>query len=893
MIAEKNSLIIKAFIPILTVLIIIPSITFLITSKIISLVKEENIKLFNERHSFEIKKILDKALTEVVTSQMLKQDIPILMTIKQNDVIEDINSYLQLNNLEGVILVRDHGIEKIVYSKLTLLEIDKIRDFTYRESHKILNNDIALTSILFPAWNWSIITVSRLEGLSETQRYVDYIIPVNLFGAFISLLLLWIIFNKQIIKNFRYIISSINQGNRIKDTNIIELDVLIDTINKSFDSLTKKNQHLQLLHDTLIKIQQCESKTDLLEHIVNISNELFDTEVAAITKENKNGEITLYLVGNRGLSTDTIKDFIEYLKEEMPLCSIALCLNSKEEIMQMIDNQDIIRDINNLYAQPINLKDTNENMVFYLFNKQNGFTNYDISLINIFISDLILLLNRLENLRNLRKFQRVIDSSFDNIIMTNSKGEIIYVNEAFEKITDYKKEEVIGKRPNILKSNHQNKEFYKDMWEKITSGQIWKGELINRKKNGELYHESAVIFPISFEGEINFVGIKRDITQEKKLYEQLMRAQKMEAIGTLAGGIAHDFNNILTAILGYSELMLNTTTESDKYYKPAKIINESAKKAAELTKKILTITRKEKLEAKAIQINDIIRDVLEIISHSFPKNIEIVTNLYDAMPQTNADPTQIHQVILNLCVNARDAMPDGGTLTIATSLVGTSNGSASDLVDLKGEFIKISVSDTGVGIDAETQQRVFDPFFTTKEKSKGTGLGLYIVHSIVTNHNGYINLYSEPHKGTRFNIYLPLTKLTDKDTNIECVIFKGAGVILLIDDEEDVRSVCKDILNALGYDVITATDGKDGIQKYIENKEKITAVILDMIMPRMGGNEVYKTLKDLNPHVKVIISSGFSQEGYAGIDKLIKDGALGFIQKPFTLNTLKAVLRQF
>jgi PAS domain S-box-containing protein len=355
---------------------------------------------------------------------------------------------------------------------------------------------------------------------------------------------------------------------------------------------------------------------------------------------------------------------------------------------------------------------------------------------------------------------------------------------------------------------------------------------------------------------VGFDGYIIDITEKKLLEERLVRAQKMEAIGTLAGGMAHDYNNLLTAILGYSSMLIRKLQAHEPFYKPVSIIHEAAQRGAALGKKILAITRNDKRELKPVDLNDIVRTSLELLQQSLPKNIEIVTRLADGLPLTKADPSQMQQVIINLAVNARDAMPGGGKLTIETSLMGAS-GAGGPLPDtLPGGMIKLSVADNGAGIDAETQTRIFDPFFTTKEVGKGTGLGLYIVHSIVHNHGGHINLYSEPARGTQFTIYLPVIA-PDASTAIlpEVAEVRGSGTILVIDDEPHVREMCRDMLGALGYTVLLAENGPAGLQIYRAGHRKIDLVILDMVMPKMSGSAVFAALKNIDPAVNVLLYS--------------------------------------
>ena len=387
-----------------------------------------------------------------------------------------------------------------------------------------------------------------------------------------------------------------------------------------------------------------------------------------------------------------------------------------------------------------------------------------------------------------------------------------------------------------------------------------------------------------------FDGYIIDITENKRLEERLIRSQKMEDVGTLAGGMAHDFNNILTAILGYSEIILSMTEEGSQFYKPATIIYEAATRGADFGKKILALTRKEKLEAKSLNINDLVRSSIDLLQRSIHKNIEIVTNLKKGIPNIKADLSQLQQVILNLAVNARDAMPDGGKLTIETSFIG--EGADVNTAREKAEFVKLSISDTGIGMDKLTQGHIFDPFFTTKDVGKGTGLGLYIVHSIVSNHGGYINFYSEPNKGTQFSIYLPVTKAVGPEEAHDAIDLQGSGTILVIDDETFIREMCKDMLERLGYKVISAENGPEGIKIFREMKDEIAVVILDMVMPVMSGNEVFHALKTIKNDVKVLLCSGYSQNGFAGIDELLRNGALGFIQKPFARQTIAVEIKK-
>ena len=748
------------------------------------------------------------------------------------------------------------------------------------------------------------VVLSSLGMQKEMKQLLASIVAAAIGITLLSIAALNALIGRLIIDPVRMIyeyVSRVKEGDSpaagapqaIPETGTRELDAIGTAISEAFKKLHKKTGQYQALHSIAVSIHEHSSIDDILDLIIDKANTMINAEISAIALYDETGNFKKLI--SRGLTVKTS----EKLPKGKGLVSLAKLSLAPVRIDNVMNHPAFSGffpeghpEIKNLLAYPL-FSDKGEPLGVLLFgNKAGGFTEDDESILKAISADAAIALNKTENLTYLRRFRQVIDSAFDVIVITDADGRISYINPAFEAVTEYRPDEVIGEKISILKSTMHDEDFYKKLWDTITSGNVWRGEFVNRKKSGEIYHASAVIFPIYAEGEIHYAAIQRDVTQEKKLYEQLIRSQKMEAIGTLAGGIAHDFNNLLTAILGYSEIMIGMTKEGDPLFKPASIVNNAAQKGAELAKKILTITRKEKMEVKPANINEIIHNSMELLQRSIPKNIEIGLNLKKNVPNIIADPSQIHQVIMNLAVNARDAMPEGGKLIIDTSVVGVENGAAGGVSTDKDGFIKLSVSDTGHGMDTETQSRIFDPFFTTKETGKGTGLGLYIVHSIINNHSGYINIYSELNKGTRFNIYLPITKIIDKEDSSKDEDLTGTGTILVIDDEPDIRELCRDILQPLGYEVVLAKNGSEGLNLFRSMKDVISLAIVDMIMPKMGGGEVFQTLKTIKPEVKVLLCSGYNHEGFAGIDNLIKSGACGFIQKPFTRQSIALAIKK-
>ena len=371
----------------------------------------------------------------------------------------------------------------------------------------------------------------------------------------------------------------------------------------------------------------------------------------------------------------------------------------------------------------------------------------------------------------LRKLSRAIEQSPSVVMITDAQGNIEYVNPRFTGLTGYSADEVMGKNPRILKSGKTSQEEYRRLWETIANGGDWHGELHNKKKNGDLYWESATISPIRDpEGCItHFLAVKEDISNRINLEEQVRQAQKMESIGALAGGIAHDFNNVLAIIQGYTFLLERSATEPEKLPASIEAINKAVQRGSALVRQLLTFARKTDVLYEPIHVNLIVDEMAKMLTATFPESIVISMNRGDQIPPIIADAGQLHQALLNLCLNARDAMQKGGTLTIMTS---ARSGAAlrETFGDVKEEqYVCISVADTGVGMNEATRRRIFEPFFTTKERGKGTGLGLSVVYGVMKGHEGFIDVESTPGKGTTFLLCFPIRK-AEPDTTVARLI---------------------------------------------------------------------------------------------------------------------------
>jgi signal transduction histidine kinase/CheY-like chemotaxis protein len=362
---------------------------------------------------------------------------------------------------------------------------------------------------------------------------------------------------------------------------------------------------------------------------------------------------------------------------------------------------------------------------------------------------------------------------------------------------------------------------------------------------------------------VRMIGITQDVTERRNLEEQLRQAQKMEAIGQLAGGIAHDFNNILTAIYGYCNFLQMKVGKGEPYRTEIDQIFSAAEKAANLTRSLLAFSRKQVMTPKTVNLNDIVMNVGKLLNRIIGEDIRMKTEFMTNPLWTFADTGQIEQVLMNLAANARDAMPDGGVLTIETQ-----QAAIDELFvhthgfGVPGKYALISVSDTGGGMDAETQKRIFEPFYTTKEMGKGTGLGLAIVYGVVKQHDGFITLSSEPDKGSVFRIYLPLTDAetsNDGEEEIEAPAM-GSETVLVAEDDASIREIVESTLRKFGYNVIIAQDGKEAVDKFKENSEKVDIIVIDMIMPKKSGKEALEEIRKIRPGVKILFISGYSPD---------------------------------
>ncbi len=506
---------------------------------------------------------------------------------------------------------------------------------------------------------------------------------------------------------------------------------------------------------------------------------------------------------------------------------------------------------------------------------------------------------RLENMfnelkRSEEKYRSLFEESKDAIFISETNGSITDVNPAGIELLgfDLKDELTTIDLGEVFVDPEERQEFY-DILQRDKF--VKDHELMFKKKSGEqiIVNCTASVVVDESKETPSFLSIIRDITKQKAIQHQLTQAQRMESVGTLAAGIAHDFNNILGIIMGHSTFLGMAATEPEKARKSIDAIQKATARGAALVNQLLTFARKTESVYERVEINDIVDEVTRLLEETLPKTIAVVTDLKPDLPSLHADPTQMQQVLLNLCVNARDAMPIGGSIRISTEILEGSEAALRFPSALAREYILLKITDTGIGMDEDTKRRIFDPFYTTKEVGKGTGLGLALVHSIVTSHNGFIDVATDPGNGTTFSIYLPVHEGGIVKSPTPNLSFEeapgGTGTILLIEDEEMLIDLAKEVLTSKGYNVLTARDGISGIELFTQMQNEISVVISDLGLPKLSGDEVLIRIRSIDPSVKLIAASGYVEPQVKS--KLLEAGVKHFVQKPYLFSEILQTIR--
>lgn len=496
--------------------------------------------------------------------------------------------------------------------------------------------------------------------------------------------------------------------------------------------------------------------------------------------------------------------------------------------------------------------------------------------------------------RSLREMAAIVETSDDAIIGENLEGIITSWNNGAEKMYGYTAAETIGQHATMLAGPDRVQEVASYL-ERAQKGEAFRIDTNRLRKDGRIISVALTISPIKdSEGRVTGLSaIARDVSERKKLEEQLRQSQKMEAIGRLAGGIAHDFNNLLSVIVGYTYVLQSSLPDDNGLRNSAQQVMSAAEKASALTRQLLAFSRRQMLQPEIIDLNEIVTGLQKMLPRLIGEDIDVRTIASSHLKNIKADPSQIEQVIMNLVVNARDAMPDGGKLTVETNDVHFEPSEAAHYGIRSGNYVLLAVSDTGIGMAPEIRAHIFEPFFTTKEPGRGTGLGLATVYGIVSQSNGHIWVYSEPGQGTTFKIYFPATSEAATPSDISHhprLAVTGSETVLLVEDEPNLRSLIQQVLRKQGYEVLVAGTGQEGAAIADHYAGDIELLLTDVVMPQMGGKQLADLLKPQYPDMSIIYMSGYTNNALDHSGSVEMGGS--FLQKPFTPDVLLRKIRE-
>ncbi|MCX6122901.1 MAG: PAS domain S-box protein [Ignavibacteriales bacterium] len=660
--------------------------------------------------------------------------------------------------------------------------------------------------------------------------------------------------------------------------------------------LEAQKQELLALNSFAESVNRAIGVQFLLHNALSEMKRLLEVEYGWIFNVENNQLVLKALRGTEELNVSVVDTSLGIHHEKMNWIHSPRIVKRPKKSDSRKDSPWAYGVIESLTSVPIMMKDQLCGLIVLASRNREAFSNKQIALIMAFANEIGIAMENAMLFERVRKSEeRYIDlfeNSPDMSHIFNKDGIIISCNQTEATRLGYNKEELVGKSILKLYPPEYHKEAQRNIFDIFDRNKEIKGiEEKFTSKNEELIDVSINASIILDEnGQPLVRAVARDITEQKKFEAKIIHAQRIDSIGNLAGGIAHDFNNILTSILGSTSIMKRKMKQDDRWYRFADIIETAARRGASLTRQLLTFARKSNVQFRPIVVNDIIEETLRLFERSTDKTILVEKKLTDEVCIIHGDDGQLQQAFLNLLINARDAMPDGGTITIHSKRKSIEEDTTATPEIRKGLYVAVSITDTGVGMDKKTQQHIFEPFFTTKDIGKGTGLGLSVVYGVVNSHNGFVTVQSELGHGAEFTMYFPIIPAAEnfqqyvRPSKIE----NGTERVLVIDDEKDVADIISGMLDSLGYQVTHVDSGQKAINLY-KKKKRFDVVVLDLNMPKMSGKETFIKLKKIDPNIRVVISTGYG-------DRVI-DASLGkaagdtFLQKPYQIEELSKIMR--
>lgn len=836
----------------------------------------------------DIYTIMDRSLDELLKGGLSGDEKAV--RIKKVLTLSMIEDTMKQSDLKGAVmqngqtaLLSDELSLHILETSIGEIKENVVSSVTYRGSaYYVYLFD-------FEPWKWRVYLIkgeAEYSALINRMRFA-YIITGTLLLA-VSVLFIYYM-GRTIEAPLSRIIDLIKHGKKPDYKGIYEFEFLSDNIGNILESLQYETQKLNSIYHIAIS----KRGKDFFDEMAKAVAGMFDLN-AFIAKVNPGGEtvqiISMYINGK-------LEEKRESALQGTP-CKNVIAQKELVVIESGVSRQypasAVLAEVQaESYACiPVLGRRGDVIGIVNVFGKQRKFADADIQMLQAIAQ---MAAAEFEMLEKTVLLDNILHSSTDTaIVATDLDFRITYYNPAAEKMFGRTAAEATGRKLTEIHplEKADPARFKKDI--EIVKSRGEHQYAYETKKRGETHHFDSRIYGMKDEHNKldGFVLMERDITDYKRLEEQLLHSQKLEAVGLLAGGVAHEFNNILTAIMGYGSLLQPKFKDGDPYKTYVDNIVTSSKKAANLTQGLLAFSRKQIINPKSVNINTIVKKIQELLARVIGEDIELRTILTDMDLMATVDYGQIEQVLMNLATNARDAMPHGGILTIETEQVTLNDEYVNNHLDTnRGRYALISMSDTGVGMDEKTKEHIFEPFFTSKEVGKGTGLGLSIVFGIIKQHNGNIVVYSEPGKGTTFKIYIPLSnelQAAEAQQVVSSPPRGGTETIFLAEDNEQVRNLVKTVLEGAGYEVMYA-DSEDAVRVFEESNGKIQLLLLDVVMPKKSGKEIYDDIRKIRPDIKALFMSGYTAD-IINRSGLLEEG-INFISKPISPDELLRKVR--
>jgi two-component system cell cycle sensor histidine kinase/response regulator CckA len=688
------------------------------------------------------------------------------------------------------------------------------------------------------------------------------------------------------------------------------LDVALMPVHELRAELARFEERVISQRDALIKLTGCQladcaGLPASLESILEVSATTLDVARASIWRYDESRTVLdcvdLFEVGGKGHSSGLTLDATDYpgYFAALATADVVAADDAKTDprTREFADGYLQPLGIQSMLDAPLHIKGRVDGVVCFEHTVRPRIWTSDEKSFVIAVSNLISLAfercGREQAESTLGLQAAALNSAADAMVITDREGTLVWVNPAFTQLTGYPAHEALGRNPrDLLKSGVHDAAFYDVMWATLLNGQVWRGELTNRRKDGATYVEGQTITPVrNGAGEVtHYVAIKRDLTEPRRMEAQFLQAQKMEVVGRLAGGIAHDFNNLITVINGTAELALMDLAPQHPLRGDFERIKESGLRAASLTRQLLSFSRRQIASREPIDIGHLLTDFRGMLQRLIGEDITLIVKAQSSMAAVAADPSQIEQVILNLAVNARDAMPRGGQLTIEASQVELDAHFAAAHPGVKaGPHLMLAVTDTGTGMSPATLSRVFEPFFTTKEPGKGTGLGLATVYAIVQQTGGAVWVESSPGEGSTFRICLPVSGGGAIAQVAEAPPAAGHETVLLVEDDASVRDLATRILQSSGYTVLSAFDAVSALERLRSCGDGVALIVTDVVLPGLSGRALAEQAQRLRPGIPVLYTSGYTDDTVLAHG--VAQNTVHYIGKPFTVSALTNKIR--